>query len=105
VREQAGDMLHMVLEGGALLMTQPDRARAERGFDARLSGQLCYDVRQKAWTRFDIIAVGNHWGNSPNNEPARPQPAPLGVLFELAPANAPLVPPGAARSLAEYLAP
>jgi len=53
-----------------------------------------------------VTAVGDHWGPRSREEPARSEHVPLGVCFELAHGDAAdAVPPGGARTLAEYLSP
>jgi hypothetical protein len=92
------------LEGSALLATAPDPAKADRGFDVRLAGHIRYDRAKKAIDRFDVVAVGDHWGEGPFTRRARPGRQPLGVAFELADgkSSADLVPPQAAREINAY---
>jgi hypothetical protein len=99
----AGGML-LRLDGRALLMTDPDETRAERGYDARLSGWLQYDAARQAFVRFDIVAVGEHWGEGRYTRGARAGRAPLAVAFELATGERPAdrVPPQAARDAGGY---
>jgi hypothetical protein len=74
----------MWLQGAALLTTDADPAKAQRGFDARLSGWLTYDPRQKAFTRFDLVAVGDYWGGDyEGGRFNRPGRTPLGISFKL----------------------
>jgi hypothetical protein len=104
--EQAGDDgVGLRLEGSALLATDADLARARRGFDVRLLGHLHYDAGKKAFDRFDVVALGEHWGDSKFTPGARPGRTPLGVAFELANGTSPAdrVPPQGARDLGEYL--
>jgi hypothetical protein len=92
------------IEGAALLSTDLDTRRAKRGYDVALRGTLVYDVAKKAVTRFDLVAVGEHWGEGRYTPGARPGRKPLGVAFELAgdrPADR--VPPQAARDYADYM--
>src|SRR5262249_189409 len=54
----------------------------------------------KAIDRFDIVAVGDHWGQGPHTRRPRPGRQPLGGVFELASGKAradlgpPQAPPG-----------
>jgi hypothetical protein len=83
--EEAGPALRLRLQGAVLLATDADRAKAHHGYDARLEGRLVYDLKNKAFTRFDFLAVGDCWGGDwEGGRFARPGPAPLGVAFELA---------------------
>jgi hypothetical protein len=92
------------LEGTALLSTQADVEQSDRGFDARLLGHIDYDAQSDRITRFDVVALGEHWGQGPYTRGARPGRAPLGVAFELSEDTAAenAVPPQAARDLHGY---
>ena len=73
------------LRGSALMATDKDLAKAERGYDTRLTGLLEYDPGQKAFTRIDFVAVGDSWGgDNEGGRFARPGKVPLGIAFELA---------------------
>ena len=50
------------LDGEVLLATDADPKRADRGFDARLLGHLRYHTEKRALERFDVVAMGEHWG-------------------------------------------
>jgi len=99
-----GDGIALQLTGATLVATAADLDRADRGFDARLTGYLHYDSRKKRIDRFDLVAVGDHWGEGRFNPKARPGKTPLGVAFELAKGDLPAdrVPPQGARTLSEY---
>ena len=100
-----GDGIALQLTGAILVATAADLDRADRGFDARLTGYLHYDSRKKRIDRFDLVAVGDHWGEGRYNPNARPGKTPLGVAFELAQGDLPAdrVPPQGARTLSEYM--
>jgi hypothetical protein len=104
VEESTPARLRMRLEGSALLATHADPARAKRGFDVALLGYLEYDRARKALTRFDLLAVGDHWGDGRYTGRSRPGRQPLGLTFDLVPGDRPgdRVPPQAARNLGEY---
>lgn len=92
------------LDGSALLASSADASKAARGYEVRLLGKLRYERTKKAFTAFDVVAVGEHWGEGPFTRGARPGRTPLGVAFELVPTKADdLVPPQAARDLGGYL--
>jgi hypothetical protein len=93
------------LEGAVLLATNADPAKADRGFDVRLLGHLRFNRARPACERFDIVALGDHWGEGRYTRGARPGRAPLGVAFELTTGDsaADQVPPQAAREVGEYL--
>jgi hypothetical protein len=68
-------------------------------YDARLLGFLSYDLAKKAFTRFDVVALGEYVGpllNSYRNADGQNfyliKPCPLGVTFEIAPPGL-VVPP------------
>ena len=59
---------------------------------------------KKALNRFDLVAVGDHWGEGTFTRNARAGRRPLGVVFELS-ANkesADRVPPQAIREIGAY---
>jgi hypothetical protein len=97
-------LVKLRLDGSVLLATNADAAKAERGFDVQLSGRVDYDPAKKAIVRFDVVAVGDHWGSGPYTGGARPGRQPLGVAFELSNGKsaADLVPPQAAREIGAY---
>ncbi len=92
------------LDGAALLSTGADPEKADRGFDVRLLGYVGYDRAARAIDRFDVVAVGDHWGRGPYTGRARPGRTPLGVAFVLAngKAAADRVPPQAIRDPDTY---
>jgi hypothetical protein len=104
VEEATPATIRLRLDGSALLATRADPAKAERGFDVRLLGYIGYDRAKRAIDRFDVVAVGDHWGEDNLTRRARPGRMPLGVAFELAnrKSTGDLVPPQAARGLNEY---
>jgi hypothetical protein len=104
VEEATAKSLTLRLEGSALLATNADAAKADRGFDVRVLGHIKYDVAKKAIERFDVVAVGEHWGHGPFTGGARPGKQPLGVAFELTDGKsaADRVPPQAAREVGAY---
>jgi hypothetical protein len=97
--------IRLRLAGSALLATDADATKAERGFDVHVLGHIDYDRGKKTIQRFDVVAVGDHWGDGPFTRNARPGRQPLGVAFELARGKsaADLVPPQAAREINAYL--
>jgi hypothetical protein len=101
------DPLRLELQGSALLTTDADPAAARRGYDVAILGKLTYDQARQTFTRFDIVALGDHWGEGTYTRRARPGKTPLGVAFELGdPANPrDRIPPQAARNASQYLNP
>ena len=96
--------VRLKLTGAILLSTDADVKTAQRGYDVSLIGDIRYDPATRKLTRFDAIAVGDHWGAGPYTGGARPGRAPLGVALELANPEraADLVAPQAARENSAY---
>lgn len=105
VDEATETRLSLRVEGSALLATSGDTDKADRGFDVRLLGYIGYDRVKKTIDRFDVAAVGDHWGDGTFTRGSRPGRQPLGVAFELASGKAAtdLVPPQAAREIDNYM--
>lgn len=76
----------------------------DHGFEAALLGTIELDTQGPKVTRFDLVALGEHWGEGSWNRGARGGRAPLGIVFRV-PESGPLVPPQAARDLGGYLKP
>ncbi|MDH3583862.1 MAG: hypothetical protein OER86_06570, partial [Phycisphaerae bacterium] len=74
------------------------------GYDARLQGRIEYDRSRKRFTRFDAVALGEHWGAGRYTGKARPGRQPLGIAFELLEGKSPAdrVPPQAIREIGAY---
>ena len=82
--EQTAPILCLRLAGSALMTTNEDVAKADHGYEAKLSGLLEFDPGKKAFTRFDIVASGDCWGGDwEGGRFKRPGRAPLGVAFRL----------------------
>lgn len=93
------------LTGSVLLATDANAGRADRGYDASVAGDLTFDLQRQALATFDVVVLGNHWGEGTFTRGARPGRQPLGIVFQLADGRSPGdgVPPQAARDLGEYL--
>jgi hypothetical protein len=78
------DAVELRLEGEAVMATDANLDLADRGYEARLLGQLRYLPEKKTFDRFDLTAVGSHWGESRFTRGARSGKTLLGVSFELA---------------------
>jgi hypothetical protein len=104
VEEVTPATVRLRLDGSAILATDKDAAKADRGFDVRLLGNVQYDRAKQRIDRFDVVALGDHWGEGGYTGGARPGRQPLGIAFELAEgkAAADLVPPQAARQIDAY---
>jgi hypothetical protein len=106
VASATADAVELRIDGEATLATDADPDKADRGYIVRVRGDLRYRPAAKAFDRFDIAAVGDHWGEgdfTKNGE--RPGRQPLGLMTELADPTVPAdrVPPQAAREWRRYL--
>lgn len=99
------DAVTLRFSGSVLLSTDADPARASRGYDASLLGDVVLDGHQQTLSKFDVVALGRHWGEGRFTPDARPGRQPLGVVFQLSRGDSPAdaVPPQAARELDDYL--
>ena len=84
VTSATADAIELRLEGEAVMATDADLDKADRGYEARLLGNLRYVPAKKTFDRFDVTAVGTHWGESGLTRGARAGKTLLGVSFELA---------------------
>src|SRR5207248_10291281 len=76
------------------------------GYEPRLLGYIDYDRRQKVITRFDVVALGDHFGRlGICDSAARVGVQPLGISFELVSGDAPAdrIPPGRTPTAKNYL--
>lgn len=79
--EKVAPVLRMRLEGSAVIADQADVSQSKLGYQPQISGVLEYDPSKKAFTRFDLLALGDSWG--PPGAYSRPGRNPLGIAFEL----------------------
>jgi len=110
----APDFVRLRLDGFASLGTAAPPAdvvagkRAcidQWGYEPRLLGFLEYDPKERRITRFDVVALGDHFGRLGIADSAsRVGLQPLGISFELVTGDSPAdrIPPGRARALNEY---
>ncbi len=73
-----------------------DRGDTEHGIHAQLYGRATYDLGQKRFTQFDLVALGTRWGRTRfNGRHGDPESAsPIGWVFRLSTATTPRVAPG-----------
>ena len=76
--------VQLKLAGSVLLASDADPKGAKRGFDVSLDGQIHYEPAKGKVTKFNVVAVGEHWGSGRYTGGARPGRNPFGVAFELA---------------------
>lgn len=107
VESVTDEKLVLAMEGATLLATESDAARSKRGYDVRLRGTIDYHRKAKQIAKWNMVAVGDHWGEGTYTGGARPGRTPLGIAFELADGKqeADRVPPQAARELTRYFHP
>jgi hypothetical protein len=96
--------IELRLEGDALLASDADQDKAERGYDVRLRGVVRYLPTKQSIDRFEIAAVGDHWGEGTFTRGARPGRTLLGVAFGpvVGDRAADRVPPQGAREVNRY---
>jgi hypothetical protein len=106
VTSSTPDTIEMSLSGKVLVADAADASAAKRGYECDLTGRLTFDVAKKTFTRFDVAALGDHWGASTfTQKGVRPGRSLYGVAFGLPAGSRPgdRVPPQGARDLAGYL--
>lgn len=103
VEKVDGDKVALKLEGQFLLASKAE-GRNDRGFDVHLLGHVRGNRAARKLEKFDLVALGDHWGEGPFTRGARPGRTPLGVVFELSEGTSPAdrVPPQAAREWSNY---
>jgi hypothetical protein len=78
------------------------------GYEPKMLGFLEYDPQKQAFTRFDMVALGDQFGRvGLTIGAARPGCQPLGITFELVKGDRPAdrVPPGSASAARPYFDP
>lgn len=108
------DAVQLRLDGFAKLGAVPSPAVIENkvasldqwGYEPRMLGFLEYDPRQRIVTRFDIVALGEHFGRLGDGRtaPSRIGLQPLGIAFQLVKGDQPAdrVPPGRPSNARNY---
>jgi hypothetical protein len=93
----------LALAGTARMQAPPGGRATERGYDARVQGALAWDRKAGRFTRVDLLAWGEAWGEGTYTGGAPPGRFPLVIALSLA-GSAPVdrVPPQGSRSVAEY---
>jgi hypothetical protein len=104
VEKVNGDVVSLKLVGRFSLATQADDKQADRGYDVHVLGYVTGNRRTLTLQRFDLVALGDHWGQGPFTRGARPGRTPLGVALSLSRGDAAhdRVPPQAAREWNAY---
>lgn len=99
VTAATADAIDLRLDGRATM-----EADGDRGYDVRVRGSLRYKPANGTLERFEITAVGDHWGDTGLTRGGRPGRTPLGVVFSLVLGDKPAdrVPPQGARESGRY---
>jgi hypothetical protein len=110
----ATDVIRLRLEGFAKLGQMPSAAIVKRkiasldqwGYEPRVFGFLEYDPQKQVFTRFDIVALGEHFGRLGlgRRAPSRIGLQPMGIAFQLVNGDQPAdrVPPGRPSNSQSY---
>jgi hypothetical protein len=104
VVKATAEAIDLRLDGEVLLSTDDDPAKADRGYEARIRGELRYLPAKQTFDRFDVAAVGEHWGEGTFTRGSRPGRSLLGVAFGPVAGDraSDRVPPQAAREVRRY---
>ncbi|MEO8495609.1 MAG: hypothetical protein ABI614_11105 [Planctomycetota bacterium] len=90
----------------AAVLTGKTASLDQWGYEPRVLGFLEYDPREREFTRFDIVALGEYFGRLGlgNGAPSRIGLQPLGIVFELVKDAQPAdrIPPGRVSDSASY---
>lgn len=78
------DGLSFKIAGTVVLATNADPAKAGSGYEAEIQGTIVATQDRSRIVRFDLLAIGDHWGEGTFTGGAREGRKPLGVVFELA---------------------
>jgi hypothetical protein len=106
VENVAATKIKLRLQGNALLATDADLGRAERGYDARLLGYLTYDRSKHSFVTFNCVVLGACWGQQAIGGFRQRDQRLLGVALEFAgDAPADRIPPQGARWMEGYWRP
>ena len=73
---------HYNIKGSALMATAADPAKAKRGFEVGIYGEIQTAPSGRP-VRFDLVALGEHWGDGPYTRGSRPGRTPLGIALRL----------------------
>ncbi len=75
--------VRLKLTGSFVLSTDPFLRDAARGLDASVLGDIRYDAASRKITKWHMVVLGEHWGESEFTRGSRPGRTPLGFAFEL----------------------
>jgi hypothetical protein len=84
VEEAGAAGVKLRLDGVAVMATDADVDRSERGIELQLLGYLDYDTAKATLTRFDVVALGRNWGRASDTGEGRAGKGPIGFTVQLA---------------------
>lgn len=92
VTGQTKDKLTIEINGN----TRGDSQRGWKyGVESKLKGFVEYDIAQKKFSRFDLVALGQRWGRTRfNGRRNETKPSPIGFSFEITKPDEAIVVPG-----------
>lgn len=104
VEKASAEGVDLRLDGRATMATDADPARAARGYEVKVFGKLRWVPAKGTFDRFDVAAVGEHWGRGTFTPGDRPGRTPLGIAFGLPTGDkaSDKVPPQGAREERNY---
>ena len=107
IEEVSPSEVRLRIDGEVTLATDSDLVAAKRGYEAHLLGHIDYSRQEDAITRFDVLAIGDFWGQGAIAHQKRDGAFPLAIAFELASGDKPAdrVPPQASRYWDGYMMP
>lgn len=107
VVDTAAEGVTLRIDGEALLATDADPAKADRGYEVKLRGNVRVSAAGSI-EQFELVAIGDHWGSATfTRKGERPGRGLLGITFELADPTiaANRVAPQGARDAVAYFSP
>ena len=95
VSEVDGAQIKLTLKGTTNAESTTSRGRKfPHGIKTNLLGEATYDLDRQRFSHFEIVALGSRWGRTVfNNRRKELKESPVGFVFHLTPADAPLIAP------------
>lgn len=89
-----GDRLFIDVRGVTAAQTKK-KSRWSRGLKTRVVGDAVFDRKQKVFSKFEMVALGERWGRTRFNDRRRQmEPTSIGFVFQMAPRDAEASVPG-----------
>ncbi|MBX3398896.1 MAG: hypothetical protein KF873_09155 [Gemmataceae bacterium] len=84
IEDMSTEGVTLRIDGEALLATDADQDKADRGYEVKLTGKIRVSA-ERVIKRFELVAIGDHWGSAKHTRNGeRPGRGLLGITFELA---------------------